>query len=55
MKITGYNRCVKCGRVISVTTQEETEMGTVFFTENEECRFIDKRGHARNYCKECIR
>lgn len=55
MKIVGYTQCVKCGKVIAVTNQIETDNGFEYVTENAECRYIDKWGYVRNFCKDCMK
>ncbi len=55
MKIMGRTRCIKCGKTIAVTRQFETNVGFDYKTENAECRYIDKWGYARNFCKTCMK
>ena len=52
--LTAYAKCVKCGREIAVTRQFHTNEGFGYETEDHECRYIDKWGYRRNYCKECM-
>ena len=54
-RIMSYTKCIKCGRTIAVTKQFETETEYAYETENDECRYIDKWGYARNFCKSCMR
>lgn len=54
MKIIAYTKCNKCGKIIAVTEQIETEEGFDYITKNEDCRYIDKWGYERNFCKECM-
>lgn len=54
--LTSSTKCIKCGKVIAITRQAVTDEGHYkYFTENEECRFIDKWGYERNFCKKCMR
>lgn len=55
MKIVAHTKCIRCGRVISVTEQFETETGSAYKKKNEDCRYIDKWGFERNICKGCMR
>lgn len=53
--LTSQRKCNKCGRVIAVTRQYATDKGYEYGTENTECRYIDRWGFARNFCKDCMR
>jgi DNA-directed RNA polymerase subunit N (RpoN/RPB10) len=53
--VKGYSRCIKCGRVIATVEQVETDKGFTYIKHNEECRYIDKLGFDRNFCKECMK
>lgn len=54
--ITANTKCIKCGKEIAVTRQFVTDEGFFDYkTENADCRFIDKWGYARNFCKACMR
>lgn len=53
--ISGYTRCIKCGKVIATTRQFITEHGFEYATKDEDCRYIDKWGFSRNFCKECMK
>ena len=54
--LTSSTRCIKCGKVIAVTRQAVTDEGAyTYITENKDCRFIDRWGCERNFCKKCIR
>lgn len=55
MKIVGYTKCNKCGKVIAVTEQVETDKGFDYIKHNKECRYIDRWGFERNFCKKCMR
>lgn len=57
MEYTGlmaYTKCNKCGRTIATTKQFVTGKGFEYKTENEDCRYIDRWGFARNFCKACM-
>lgn len=54
-ELKAYTRCVKCGKVIAVTHQYETDKGFGYYTANEDCRFKDKWGYFRNFCKDCMK
>jgi hypothetical protein len=51
----GYTKCNKCGRIIAITRQFETENGFVYETDNAKCRYIDKWGFERNFCRTCMK
>lgn len=53
--VEGYTKCIKCGKTIATTRQFITDAGFEYETENAECRYIDKWGFARNYCKTCMK
>lgn len=53
--LKSYTRCIKCGRVIEETRQFISDKGYEYETENLGCRFIDKWGFERNFCKACIK
>lgn len=53
--VRSYTKCIKCGRSIAITRQFATDKGFEYETENAGCRYIDKWGNARNYCKTCMR
>lgn len=54
--LTSHTRCIKCGRKIEITRQFCTDEGEYGYeTENLDCRFIDKWGFERNFCKACIK
>lgn len=55
MKIVGYTRCNKCGKVIAVTEQIETDKGFDYIKQNKGCRYIDRWGFERNFCKKCMK
>ena len=58
MKYTGTSsstKCVICGKEIATTRQFITDAGFEYKTENKDCRYIDKWGFARNFCKDCIK
>lgn len=55
MKIVAYTKCIKCGKIIAVTVQVETENGFEYTKENKDCRFMDKWGVERNFCKDCMK
>lgn len=55
MKLVAYTRCNKCGKIIAKTEQIETEKGFEYFTVNADCRFVDKWGYERNFCKCCMK
>lgn len=55
MTITIYTKCIKCGKTIAITKQIEGEDGFKYITENKDCRFIDKWGYERNFCKDCMK
>lgn len=55
MKMVAYNKCIKCGKVISSTELVETETGFEYIKRNEECRYIDRWGYERNFCKGCMK
>ena len=52
--ITSSTRCIRCGKEIAITRQFMSEVGYVYRTENLKCRFIDKWGFPRNFCKGCM-
>lgn len=52
--ISSVTKCIKCGRAIAETRQFISDKGYEYKTENLECRFIDKWGYERNFCKTCI-
>ena len=53
--ITASTKCIRCGKEIAITRQLITDEGFEYKTENADCRFIDKWGYARNFCKACMR
>lgn len=53
--IKAYTKCNKCGRAIAITRQFITDAGFEYETENAVCRYIDKWGYARNFCKTCMK
>lgn len=53
--LRAYTKCNKCGRPIATTRQFVTDNGFEYETENAKCRYIDKWGCARNFCKACMR
>ena len=53
--VKSYTKCIKCGRSIAITRQFCTDTGFVYETENAKCRYIDKWGFARNFCKTCMK
>lgn len=53
--LESYTKCIKCGKTIAVTRQFITDEGFTYKTENEECRYIDKWGYARNFCRTCMK
>lgn len=53
--LKSYTKCNKCGRAISVTRQFITDKGYEYETEDAKCRYIDRWGFARNFCKTCMR
>lgn len=55
MAITGYTKCNKCGKTIAVVKQIETNKGYEYIKLNKECRYIDKWGFERNFCKGCMK
>ena len=55
MKIMGYTRCNKCGKVIAMVEQIETEKGYEYIKHNAPDRYVDKWGYERNFCKHCMK
>lgn len=55
MAIKGYTKCIKCGKVIAITEQVETNRGYKYINHDKECRYVDKWGFVRNFCKECMK
>lgn len=53
--LTASTRCCRCGKEIAITRQFTIDDEYKYETENLDCRFIDKWGCERNYCKECIK
>ena len=53
--VESYTKCIKCGRVIATTRQFETGKGFEYETQNGRCRYIDRWGYARNFCKTCMK
>lgn len=53
--VKSYTKCNKCGRAIAITRQFATDNGFEYETENGSCRYIDKWGYARNFCKSCMK
>ena len=53
--IEAYTKCIKCGKTIAVTRQFISDAGFSYKTENTECRYIDKWGYARNFCRTCMK
>lgn len=54
-RVKSHTKCIKCGRAIAITRQFITDNGFVYETDNAKCRYIDKWGFARNYCKACMK
>lgn len=55
MNIVGKTKCNKCGKIISIVKKIDTIVGYKYEKENLSCRFIDKWGFERNFCKDCVR
>lgn len=54
--LTSTTRCIKCGKTIAIVKQFYTDKGWYGYEyENLDCRFIDKWGIERNFCKACIK
>ena len=53
--VEAYTKCLKCGKTIAVTRQFDIGIEYIYETENLNCRYIDKWGFERNYCKSCMR
>ena len=53
--VKSYTKCIKCGRSIAITRQFCTDAGFEYETENAKCRYVDKWGFARNFCKTCMK
>lgn len=53
--ISSSTKCIGCGKEIAITRQFITDTGFKYKTENAECRYIDKWGYARNFCKTCMK
>lgn len=53
--ISSSTKCIGCGKEIAITRQFITGAGFKYKTENAECRYIDKWGYARNFCKTCMK
>lgn len=53
--VTSSTKCIRCGKEIAVTRQFITDAGFEYTTENAECRYIDRWGYERNFCKDCMK
>lgn len=57
--VKGYTKCNKCGGTIAITRQFFVDKGERswygYESENLDCRYIDKWGFARNFCKTCMK
>lgn len=57
--IASHTKCNICGKEIAVTRQFFADKGERcwygYECEDLDCRFIDKWGFARNFCKTCMK